>query len=159
MLHHTVQRMFMSPAPAAATWGYLADPTAVAAASSHPTVAALDGPLQVGSTWTEYHIDEGCDFDSVLWRCTALEPGRLVNIEGRQAGALQRATTVLHAVDDRVEIESSLRIRLSLRAPGSLVVRAIAPLLLVTPFGRTAIQEAFDQSVEDDVRALTALAA
>lgn len=157
MIRGTFRRSYASPVSAAATWAHIADPVAVAAASSHPTVAALDGPLRAGSTWTEYHIDEGCDFDSVRWRCTVLQPGRRCTIEGRQAGMLQRSTSVLHVDGDRVEVESILRVRLALRGPGSLLERALAPVLLSTPFGRRAIRAAFDESVEDDLRALSGL--
>lgn len=159
MLHRTFRRRWTSPAAPAATWSHLADPAAVAAASSHPTVVAIDGPLQVGSVWDEYHLDDGCDFDSVRWRCTELEPGRLITIEGLQSGALQRATTVLHVRGEQVEVESILRVRPALRAPGSALDRALVPVLLLTPIGRRMLQEGFDQSVDDDLRALTSLAA
>lgn len=157
MLHRTFRRRYESPASASATWAHLADPAAVAAVSSHPTVVALDGPLGVGSVWDEYHLDEGCDFDSVRWRCTELEPGRRITIEGPQSGALQRATTVLHTDGDRVEVESVLRVGIALRGPASALERAMVPVLLVVPFGRRMLQEAFDVSVDDDLRALAAL--
>lgn len=158
VLHRTFRRTWESPASAAVTWSYVADPAAVAASSSHPTVAAIDGPLRVGSTWDEYHLDDGCDFDSVRWRCVAFEPDRLITIEGLQSGALQRATTTLHVHDDRVEVESTLRVSPALRAPGSPLDRALVPVLLITPFGRRMLAEGFDESVEDDRRALAALA-
>lgn len=157
MFHRTFRRRWTSPASAAVTWSYLADPAAVAAASSHPTVVAIDGALQAGSTWDEYHLDDGCDFDSVRWRCTALEAGRLVAVEGLQSGARQLATTTLQVHDEQVEVESTLRISPALRAPGSLVDRALLPVLLLTPFGRRMLAESFEQSVEDDLRALGAL--
>jgi len=158
VLHRTFRRRWTSPASSDVTWSHLADPAAVAAASSHPTVVAIDGPLQAGSVWDEYHLDDGCDFDSVRWRCTALEPGRLITIEGLQSGALQRATTVLHGRGEQVEVESILRVRPALRAPGSALDRALVPVLLLTPIGRRMLQEGFDQSVDDDLRALTSLA-
>ncbi|GAA4737911.1 hypothetical protein GCM10025783_05510 [Amnibacterium soli] len=159
MFHRTFRRRWTSPASASVTWAHLADPAAVAASSSHPTVVAIEGPLQVGSVWDEYHLDDGCDFDSVRWRCTALDADRSITIEGLQSGALQRATTLLHVRDDRVEVESVLRVSPSLRAPGGLLDRALLRALLLTPFGRRMLAEAFDQSVDDDLRALTALAA
>lgn len=157
VVHRIFRRQFRSPVSATTTWAHLSDPAAVAAASSHPTVAAIEEPLRVGSTWDEYHLDDGCDFDSVRWRCTALEPGRLLTVEGLQSGALQRATTMLHVDGDQVVVESVLRISTAFRAPGRALDRALVPVLLLTPFGRRMLQEGFDESVDDDLRALTSL--
>lgn len=160
MFSRTLVRSFDSPADAATTWSYFSDPAAVAAASTHAKTVAPVPALTVGTTWDEYHLEDDCDFDSMRWRCTALTPGRSLTVEGLQAGARQRVTTVL--VDQEgghgVQVLTRMRVGMALRAPGSLSDRLVLPVLLLTPFGMRMLGEALDEGVEDDRRALEALA-
>ncbi len=161
MFSRTLVRSFDSPADAATTWSYVSDPAAVAAASTHAKTVAGVPALAVGTTWDEYHLEDDCDFDSMRWRCTALTPGRSLTVEGLQAGARQRVTTTLLDQDGDgtgVRVLTRMEVGPALRAPASASERLLLPVLLLTPFGVRLLGEALDESVEDDRRALEALA-
>ena len=158
MLVPTLVRTFAVPVPVPVVWAYVSDPSETAAASTHQKTVAPTGPLAVGTVWDEYHLDDDCDFDSVRWRCTALEPERSLTVEGLQTGARQRVTTRVRAVEGGSEVETTVRLVPSLRAPATVVERLLLPVVLLTPFGRRLLAEGLDESVEDARRALLARA-
>ena len=161
MLGRTLVRAYDSPADAATTWAYVSDPVAVAEASSHAKVVRAMPPLTVGAEWDEHHLEDDCDFDSLRWRCTALVPGRSLTVEGLQSGARQRVMSTLmdrDGEDGGVQVMTHLTITPSLRAPGRIGERLLLPALLRTPLGARLLAEGLDEAVEDDRRALAALA-
>lgn len=150
MPRRTLTRSYALPTTLAQAWAYFSDPVAVAAASSHRVQILKDDPgFAIDTGWLEQHGAE-CDYDLVPWRVVALEHGSSLTIEGLQAGTRQQASTRLEPRTDGVQVTSTLELRTSLKAKGSVVERLVMTFILTTGLGLSVVADQFDQAIADD---------